>query len=195
MNLNQSATATRVRVHLRPPARIARLSSGTGEEGAGPGGVGRLGAGRVRLARCPGARVARFGDNMRQVAVTRRRQGPGPDPTRVFRDGFGVGDLVARVKPITDRRVDRLVSQYESAYRIAKAAGMTCSMRPLREAPASNCGMRTFLEEGGFKAFTTTFEDLHGLKQLPGLAVQAHGRRVRVRRRGVMEATAAWSGQ
>ncbi|HNS19947.1 MAG TPA: L-arabinose isomerase [Sedimentisphaerales bacterium] len=119
-----------------------------------------------------GGKVARFGDNMRQVAVTEGDKVAAQMRLGYSVDGFGVGDLVARVNSVTDRQVDGLVSEYESTYKIVKGGQASKQREALREAARIELGMRTFLEEGGFKAFTTTFEDLHGLKQLPGLAVQ-----------------------
>ncbi len=119
-----------------------------------------------------GGKVARFGDNMRQVAVTEGDKVAAQMRLGYSVDGFGVGDLVARVNAVTDRQVDGLVSEYESTYKIVKGGQVSKQREALREAARIELGMRTFLEEGGFKAFTTTFEDLHGLKQLPGLAVQ-----------------------
>ncbi len=120
-----------------------------------------------------GAKVARFGDNMRDVAVT---EGDKVEAQRRFGFavyGYGVGDLVERVRAVSEADVDRLVAEYDARYVV------TPELRPngvrraeLREAARIELGLRAFLEEGHFQAFTTTFEDLHGLKQLPGLAVQ-----------------------
>ena len=118
-------------------------------------------------------RIARFGDNMRDVAVTdgdkveaQRRLG--------FRvDTFGVGDLAALVDGTSDAEVDELVGLYLDEYDVAPA------LRPrgdradaLRDGARIELGLRAFLEAGPYMAFCTTFEDLHGLTQLPGLAVQ-----------------------
>jgi L-arabinose isomerase len=116
-----------------------------------------------------GMKIARFGDNMRQVAVT---EGDKVDAQKRFNytvDGFGVGDLVAGINKVRDREIDELVNEYAKQYKMAAGADKTDS---IREAARIEAGMRAFLEKGGFKAFTTTFEDLHGLVQLPGLAVQ-----------------------
>jgi L-arabinose isomerase len=88
-------------------------------------------------------------------------------------NGYGVGDLVAYVNDFSDAEADDLLVEYDDRYDVR------ADLRPngprrceLREAARIELGMRAFLEEGGFKAFTTTFEDLHGLAQLPGIAVQ-----------------------
>jgi L-arabinose isomerase len=114
-------------------------------------------------------RVARFGDNMREVAVT---EGDKVAAQRRFGysvSGYGVGDLVAVVNEVTDAEIDRLLVDYEEAYDIRASDAQKGN---LREQARVEAGLRAFLREGGFSAFTTTFEDLHGLAQLPGLAVQ-----------------------
>jgi L-arabinose isomerase len=120
-----------------------------------------------------GLKVARFGDNMRQVAVTE-----GDKVEAQFRlgysiNGFGVGDLSKVVRGVSDSEVDKLVSEYEEEYTVAAPLRKGGEKRgALREAARLELGLRGFLDNGGFRAFTDTFEDLHGLQQLPGIAVQ-----------------------
>ncbi len=114
-------------------------------------------------------KVARFGDNMRQVAVT---EGDKVEAQKQFGysvNGYGIGDLVDVVQQITKDQIDALVAEYRNLYKMDIPQAQT---ETVREAARIEAGMRKFLEAGGFKAFTTTFEDLHGLVQLPGLAVQ-----------------------
>jgi L-arabinose isomerase len=114
-------------------------------------------------------KVARFGDNMREVAVT---EGDKVAAQRQFGysvNGYGVGDLVDSVDKVKGAEVERLLKEYARRYTIKATAGQAAKLRAQARIEA---GMRAFLEAGGFKAFTTTFEDLHGLAQLPGLAVQ-----------------------
>ncbi len=120
-----------------------------------------------------GARVARFGDNMRDVAVTEGDKVEAQLQLGYDVYGYGVGELVRRINEATDADVDRLVQQYLDEYDVVPA------LRPggernasLREGARIEIGLRNFLSDGNFKAFTTTFEDLHGISQLPGLAVQ-----------------------
>jgi L-arabinose isomerase len=88
-------------------------------------------------------------------------------------NGYGVGDLVKCVNEASDREVDRLVQEYEASYVVAPTLRKNGKQRDsLREAARIELGLRAFLTAGGFKGFTDTFEDLHGLAQLPGLAVQ-----------------------
>lgn len=120
-----------------------------------------------------GARVARFGDNMREVAVTEGDKVEAQLKLGYSVNGFGVGDLVKVINSVSDIDVDHLVSEYDDSYSVSKELRPKGSQRQsLREAARIELGMRSFLEKGGFKAFTTTFEDLNGLAQLPGLAVQ-----------------------
>ncbi len=120
-----------------------------------------------------GARIARFGDNMREVAVTEGDKVAAQIQLGYSVYGYGIGDLVAAVKRVSEPEVDAMLAQYDDAYLVDEALRAGGSQRgELREAARIEVGMRAFLEAGGFKAFTTTFEDLHGLAQLPGLAVQ-----------------------
>lgn len=120
-----------------------------------------------------GARVARFGDNMREVAVTEGDKVEAQIRLGYSVGGYGIGDLVDAVSQITDSEIDRLVSVYDDTYRVAEPLRKGGSQRgALREAARIELGMRAFLEAGRFKAFTTSFEDLHGMEQLPGIAVQ-----------------------
>ncbi len=119
-----------------------------------------------------GAKVARFGDNMREVAVTEGDKVEAQRRMGYSVNGYGVGDLVAKVNQATDKQIDALVAEYGQVYKLDKSAKEGKAREALRESARIEIGMRAFLEAGGFKAFTTTFEDLHGLKQLPGLAVQ-----------------------
>jgi L-arabinose isomerase len=120
-----------------------------------------------------GGRVARFGDNMREVAVTEGNKVSAQIQLGYSVSGYGVGDLVERVNAVTVREIEELIAIYKELYDLPAGAGKGGTLRSaLMEAARIEKGMRSFLEEGGFSAFTTTFEDLHGLTQLPGLAVQ-----------------------
>jgi L-arabinose isomerase len=120
-----------------------------------------------------GARIARFGDNMRQVAVTEGDKVEAQIRLGYSVNGYGIGDLVKYVNQVTDAEIDTLVSEYDQRYDVTETLRAGGDDRPaLRTAARIELGMRAFLEEGQFKAFTTTFEDLYGLEQLPGLAVQ-----------------------
>ncbi len=118
-------------------------------------------------------RIARFGDNMRDVAVTEGDKVEAQIRFGFSVYGYGVGDLVKAVNSISDAEVDRLAVEYEDCYAVEKCLRKGGEQHAaLREAARIEAGLRGFLQDGNFKAFTTTFEDLHGLTQLPGLAVQ-----------------------
>ena len=118
-------------------------------------------------------KIARFGDNMREVAVTEGDKVEAHIQLGYAVFGHGVGDLVQAVRDVPDADVDRLIDVYNEEYQVASELQKGgAKFASLREAARIEAGMRVFLEAGGFNAFTTTFEDLYGLAQLPGLAVQ-----------------------
>ena len=118
-------------------------------------------------------KVARFGDNMRQVAVTEGDKVEAQIQFGWSINGYGVGDLVERVNGFSDAEANALLEEYASVYDLApEVQSEGLARAAVREQARIELGLKAFLEEGGFGAFTTTFEDLHGLKQLPGLAVQ-----------------------
>lgn len=120
-----------------------------------------------------GGRLARFGDNMRSVAVTEGDKVEAQLRLGYAVHGYGVGDLADVVHQVSDVEIDALVHDYETQYSLTPDLRMSGARHEsVREAARIEIGMRQFLQAGNFKAFTTTFEDLHGLVQLPGLAVQ-----------------------
>ncbi|ANE49059.1 arabinose isomerase [Paenibacillus swuensis] len=174
MNLNQAAHGDREYGFIGARMGISRkVVVGYWEDGAVRGRLGSWMRTAVAFAESRTLKVARFGDNMRQVAVT---EGDKVEAQIKFGwevNGYGVGDLVAKVNAVTDDELNRLMDEYDSAYDLTPEARTEGAVREsIRYQARLELGMRAFLEEGGFTAFTTTFEDLHGLKQLPGLAVQ-----------------------
>jgi L-arabinose isomerase len=120
-----------------------------------------------------GGKVARFGDNMREVAVTEGDKVEAQMKLGYSVNGYGVGDLVKVLKDVSDSEIDKLVEEYGDLYHIAGDGQKKGSRHEnVRVQAQYEIGMKTFLQEGKFMAFTTTFEDLHGMAQLPGLAVQ-----------------------
>jgi L-arabinose isomerase len=110
---------------------------------------------------------------MREVAVTEGDKVEAQIRLGYSVNGYGTGDLVKIVNAVSETEIDRLVEEYDETYAVAEELQPNGSQRrSLRESARIELGMRSFLESGGFKAFTTTFEDLNGLAQLPGLAVQ-----------------------
>jgi len=120
-----------------------------------------------------GGKVARFGDNMRDVAVTEGDKVEAQIRLGYDVYGYGLGDLVKVMNESADVDIQKMVQEYLDEYDVAPALlpdGEKHSS--LREGAKIELGLRNFLKAGNFKAFTTTFEDLHGLEQLPGLAIQ-----------------------
>ncbi len=174
MNLNQSAHGDREFGYLE--TRLRRSRATVVGHWQDPDVVDRVGT--WARAACGWQelhllRLARFGDNMRQVAVTEGDKVEAQIRLGVQVNGHGVSDLGAAVRAAPDTAVDRLVEEYEDRYRLAPTLQAGGEHRAaLREAARIEVGLRGFLEAGGFKAFTDTFEDLGDLSQLPGIAVQ-----------------------
>jgi L-arabinose isomerase len=114
-------------------------------------------------------KVARIGDNMREVAVTEGDKVEAQLQFGVSVHGFGVQDLVRHVDEVSENQIDKLVREYSDLYQISSSLK---DSKSIRDAAKIEIGLRGFIEEGRFHAFTDTFENLHGLKQLPGISVQ-----------------------
>jgi len=118
-------------------------------------------------------KLARFGDNMRFVAVTEGDKTEAELQFGVQVNTWGVNDLVEAVDAASESDIDLLVAEYGEIYEIAPELLPGAEKHDsLRYGARIELGLRFFLEAGGFSAFTTSFEDLGGLRQLPGLAVQ-----------------------
>lgn len=118
-------------------------------------------------------KLARFGDNMRYVAVTEGDKTEAELRLGVQVNTWGVNELAEAVDAASAASVDALVAEYLESYDVAPELLPGGERhQSLRDGAAIEAGLRTFLERGGFGAFTTSFEDLGALKQLPGLAVQ-----------------------
>lgn len=174
MNLNQAAHGDREFGYVQTRLGVARKT--VAGHVSDPRTVSRI-ATWVRASLGYSAmrtlRLARFGDNMRDVAVTEGDKVEAQLHFGVSVNTYGVNDLVAAVDAASDASIDALVKEYDDSYQLAN------ELRPggerhdaLRYAARIEAGLRTFLEAGGFRAFTTNFEDLGGLRQLPGIAVQ-----------------------
>ncbi len=116
-----------------------------------------------------GLKVARIGDNMRDVAVTEGDKVEAEIKFGFSVNGFGVGDLSKIIKSFGDQPVQNLIEQYADEYIVSDKVLKSNS---LKQAAQIELGIRAFMTDGGYHAFTTTFEDLHGLAQLPGISVQ-----------------------
>ena len=174
MNLNQAAHGDRefgfvqtrlgldrltVAGHVSDPRVTARVGTWT-----------RAALGRAELSTM---RLARFGDNMRNVAVTEGDKVEAELRWGVSVNTYGVNDLVEVVDAVADKEIDVLVEEYADLYDVAPELRAGAERHEsLRYGARIELGLRAFLSDGGFTAFTTNFEDLGGLRQLPGLAVQ-----------------------
>ncbi|WP_288447131.1 L-arabinose isomerase [uncultured Chryseobacterium sp.] len=120
-----------------------------------------------------GAKFARFGDNMRFVAVTDGDKVEAETQFGFSVNTWGIGDLVGVINSISEGEIKSLMEEYESSYHMAASLLEGGAQRnALHTAAKIELGLEKFLKEGGFKGFSDTFEDLHGLEQLPGIAVQ-----------------------
>jgi L-arabinose isomerase len=174
MNLNQSAHGDREFGFIGSRMRLERkIVVGFWQDDDVLSGIATWMRAAAAWHDSQGVRVVRFGDNMREVAVTEGDKVEAQLRLGYSVNGYGVGDLVKVVNIVSDNEIDRLVAVYDDSYAVSKELQPKGNRRQsLREAARIEIGMRSFLEKGGFKAFTTTFEDLNGLAQLPGLAVQ-----------------------
>jgi L-arabinose isomerase len=170
MNLNQAAHGDRefgfITARLRLPRKVV---VGFWQDADTVAEVGTWTRAAAGWHESQNLKVARFGDNMRYVAVTDGNKVSAEAQLGYSVNGYGVGDLVDRMNQFSDSEVDKLLAEYRDAYTIAQQHDRPDS---LRSAARIELGLRAFLEEDGFGAFTDTFQDLHGLDQLPGIAVQ-----------------------
>ncbi len=174
MNLNQAAHGDREFGFMMSRLRLRRkVVVGHWQDRKVQGQIAVWARAAAAWREMQGMKVARFGDNMRSVAVTEGDKVAAQAQFGYQVNGYGVGDLVAVVNQVSDAEIDALVAEYEATYRISadlRAGGERHSS--VREAARIELGLGQFLRDGDFAAFTTTFEDLHGLAQLPGLSVQ-----------------------
>lgn len=174
MNLNQAAHGDRefgyIQTRLGVPRKTVVGHVSSPDVCAKVGTWQRAAAGWAAVHEL---KVARFGDNMRNVAVTEGDKTEAELRFGVSVNTWGVNDLVAAVEAQTEADVDALVAEYEGTYDVAPELRRGGARHDsLRYGARQELGMLSFLEEGGFGAFTTNFEDLGALRQLPGLAVQ-----------------------
>jgi L-arabinose isomerase len=174
MNLNQAAHGDREFGHIETRVGVARKTvAGHWQDPAVAERIGSWTRAACGWHEAHHLRVARFGDNMRHVAVTEGDKVEAQVRLGVAVNGFSVGDLADTVREVPAAVVDELVEVYESSYELAPSLRANGADREaLREAARIEAALRAFLVNGGFRAFTDTFENLDGLRQLPGIAVQ-----------------------
>ena len=177
MNLNQSAHGDREYGFIGARLGIARkVVAGYWEDSAVAARISVWMNASVGFSEGFNLKVARFGDNMREVAVTEGDKVEAQIKFGWSINGYGLGELSERVDSVAESRIDELLEEYKSLYDIPDTS--ESALESIRYQARLELAMKDFMEEGGFGAFTTTFENLSGLKQLPGLASQrlmAHG--------------------
>lgn len=174
MNLNQAAHGDREAGHMHTRLRMNRkVVVGHWSEKQTQDQIAIWSRAAAAWADWQGARFARIGDNMRYVAVTEGDKVSAETKFGFEVNGYGIGDVVQYCQQVSDAEIDRtcktLQEQYATVPELKKGGKRHES---LRDAVRLELGIRAFLSNGNFKGFTTTFEDLHGFKQLPGLACQ-----------------------
>ncbi len=174
MNLNQSAHGDREFGFIASRMRLSRkVVVGHWKDEELQASIGNWTRAASGWADWQTMKIARFGDNMREVAVTEGDKVEAQRRLGFSVNTYGVGDVAAIINEVPEKEIDRLINEYLETYEVVPA------LRPggerqqaLREGARQEAGIRHFLENGHFQGFTTTFEDLHGLDQLPGLAAQ-----------------------
>ncbi len=167
MNLNQSAHGDREFGHICTKMGIRRkIVAGHWTDEEVLKRIGIWGRAAAAWHDSQTLRVARFGDNMRNVAVTEGDKVSAQIQFGYEVEGYGVGDLVEVIGAVGEKEIDALLEEYRTLYDVRG------DLNSIREAARQEIGIRRFLDAGQFSAFTTTFEDLHGLSRLPGLAAQ-----------------------
>jgi L-arabinose isomerase len=174
MNLNQSAHGDREFGFIVSRLRINRkVVVGHWQQPEVHKGIGTWIRAAAAWQDSQHMKIARLGDNMRQVAVTEGDKVEEQIRFGVSVNGYGLGDLVKFQDQVTDAQVDKLVTEYADTYTLMKGLEKGGSRhQSLRDAARIELALRAFLTDGGFHGYTDTFENLTGLKQLPGIASQ-----------------------
>jgi L-arabinose isomerase len=174
MNLNQAAHGDREFGYIQTRLALRRKTVvGHASDPAVRARVGSWARAATGWHAAQELRLVRFGDNMRDVAVTEGDKVEAQLRFGVSVNTYGVNDLVAAVDGASSTAVDDVVAQYDESYVLAPELAQGGARREsLRYAARIEVGLRSFLDAGNFTAFTTNFEDLGGLRQLPGIAVQ-----------------------
>lgn len=174
MNLNQSAHGDREFGHIMTKMRLNRkVVVGHWQAASVLEKINTWARVSVAKYKMQTMKVVRFGDNMRQVAVT-----DGDKVSAEMKFGFSVnthavGDLVQVINQISDAEIGKLIQEYEDTYDLMASLSKGGDRRSsLYEAARIELGLKSFLEDGGYSAYTNTFEDLHGMRQLPGIGSQ-----------------------
>lgn len=174
MNLNQSAHGDREFGHILSKMRINRkVVVGHWQAASVHEKINVWSRVAVARFKMQTMKVVRFGDNMRQVSVT-----DGDKVAAEMKFGFSVnthavGDLVQVINQVSDAAINTLLQEYEDSYTLMPSLAKNGDRRSsLIEAARIELGIKNFLEDGGYAAYTNTFEDLYGMRQLPGIGSQ-----------------------
>jgi L-arabinose isomerase len=159
MNLNQAAHGDREHGFIMSRMRLNRkVVVGFWKDAAVQARLGAWTRAAAAWHDWQGAKFCRFGDNMREVAVTEGDKVSAQIQFGYSVNGYGVGDLVRKIEQVTESEIVRLVKDYEASYKVAENLRAGGSMRAsLREGARIEAGLRAFLLAGGFKGFTDTF--------------------------------------
>jgi len=169
MNLNQSAHGDREYGFIGARLKIARkIIVGYWEDPKTKNRIGAWMRSAVAFTEGHKLKVARFGDNMRNVAVTEGDKVEAQIKFGWAVDAYGIGDLVEYIDAVTNVQINELMDEYKKLYDIDTKANIDS----IKEQARIEIGIKNFLVKGNYGAFTTNFENLYGMKQLPGLAVQ-----------------------
>lgn len=168
MNTNQSAHGDREHGFIGARLRLPRkVIAGHWEDAKVRTRMGRWMRSAVGVHESRQLKVCRFGDNMREVAVTEGDKVEAEIKLGWSVNSYGVGDLIARMDKVTEAEIDAKMAEYKQKYDIK-----TDNTAAVRYQARQEVAMRAFLTEGGFSAYTDTFQDLQEMRQLPGLATQ-----------------------
>jgi L-arabinose isomerase len=174
MNLNQAAHGDREHGFIMTRMRLERkVVVGHWQEPEVQERIGVWTRAAAAWQDMQNLKIARFGDNMREVAVTEGDKVEAQIKFGMSVNSYGVGELVRVIDGISEVEVDKLVQEYSDTYDIAKDGQPGNKYHEnIRYQARMELGLKSFLTEGNFNAYTNTFEDLHGMAQLPGLATQ-----------------------
>lgn len=168
MNTNQSAHGDREHGFIGARLRLPRkVIAGHWEDQKVRARIGRWMRSAIGVHESRQLKVCRFGDNMRDVAVTEGDKVEAEIKLGWSVNTHGIGDLIARMEKVTEAEVDQKMAEYRQKFDFR-----TDNMEAVRYQAKQEIALRSFLLEGGFAAYTDTFQDLQQLRQLPGLATQ-----------------------
>lgn len=168
MNLNQAAHGDREHGFIGTRLRLKRkVISGYWKDGETQKRIEIWMRAAIGVAESKKLKIARLGDNMREVAVTEGDKVEAQIQFGWSVNGYGMGDFVKLVNDVTSGETEALITEYKNSFEIKSE-----NLENIKEQAKYEIALKKFMEKGNFGAFTTTFEDLHGLKQLPGLGSQ-----------------------